>query len=54
MYTIVAANEAVKKVISSDAGEEDSYCLQFTTRSVRRLYPEEKARVVGKGKQSKV
>ena len=48
MYTIIAANEAVKKVIGTNVGEEDSYCLQFTTRSVRRLYPGGKSSCSGK------
>ena len=48
MYTIVAADEAVKKVISTDAGEEDSYCLQFMTRRVHRLYPGGKSSCSGK------
>ena len=35
---IVAANEEVEKVISTDAG----YCLQLTTQSIQALYPEGK------------
>ena len=38
----------MKKVIGTDAGEEDSYCLQFTMRSVRRLYPGGKSSCSGK------
>ena len=36
------------KVISTDAGEEDSYCLQFMMRSVQRFYPGGKSSCSGK------